>query len=396
MLIGVVGKANVGKSTFFKAATLAEVEIGNRPFVTIKPNHGTGYVNVQCVEKEFNTKCNPRTGYCIDGNRFVPIDLLDVAGLVPGAHEGKGLGNQFLSDLNEADMLIHILDISGSTNEKGELVKPLSYDPVKDIKFLEHELNMWYFQIMKKGWDKFARIIKQENQNIKKSLAKQLSGLRVTEDMVENSIKKLKLIHHPIEWSDEDLKSLATELRKLSKPMVIAANKIDIEGADFNLNKIKEEYSDYIIISCSADSELALKEAAKKGLIKYIPGKDNFEVTGNLSEKQKKALEYIKKNVLDKYGSTGVQNVLDTAVFKVLHHIAIFPGGVSKLEDSEGRRLPDCFLLPKDSTALDFAFKIHSDLGKNFVKAMDVKRKMPIGKDYKLKNRDVIEIITRK
>ena len=396
MLIGVIGKPSTGKSTFFKAATLAEVAIAPHPFTTIKPNHAVGFVKVECAEKEFNTKCNPRTGYCIEGNRFVPVDLLDVAGLVPGAHEGKGLGLAFLNDLNEADALIHIIDIAGSTNEKGEPVKPLSYDPIKDVEFLEHELDMWYFQIMKKGWDKFARIVKQENQNVKKALAKQLSGLRVYEDMVEKSIKKLDLTHHPIEWNDGDLKNLAKELRILSKPMIIAANKIDIEGAEYNYHRLKEKYSDRIIVPCSADSELALREAAKKNLIKYIPGESKFEVIGKLSEQQNDALNYIKKNVLDKHESTGVQAILDTAVFKILKYIAVFPGGVSKLEDSQGRRLPDCFLLPENSTALDFAFRVHSDLGNNFVKAIDVKRKMPIGKDYKLKHREVIEIITRK
>src|SRR3989338_5626200 len=139
MLIGVVGKANVGKSTFFKAATLAEVEIANYPFATIKPNHGTGYVRVDCAEKFFNVKCNPRFGYCIEGIRFVPVDMLDVAGLVPGAHEGKGMGNQFLDDLRQADALIHVVDVAGTTNEKGEPITPGSYDPADDIKFLEEE-----------------------------------------------------------------------------------------------------------------------------------------------------------------------------------------------------------------------------------------------------------------
>ncbi|MEW6062979.1 MAG: redox-regulated ATPase YchF [Nanoarchaeota archaeon] len=394
MLIGLVGKPSSGKSTFFKACTLAEVAISQVPFTTIKPNHGVGFVRVDCIDKEFNVRCNPRFGYCINNTRFVPVDMMDVAGLVPGAHEGKGLGNQFLDDLRQADVLIHIVDASGSTNEKGELVKPLSYDPCKDVKFLEHELDMWYFQIMKKGWEKFARTVQQENQNIKKALAKQLSGLKVTEIIVEESIKKLKLLHHPIDWTDDDLKNLAIELRKKTKPMIIAANKIDIEGAKLNLDRLQQEFKDYNIIPCSAESELALREAAKKSLIKYIPGQSNFELIGNLNDKQKNALEYIKKNVLGVYGNSGIQEILDFAVFKLLKYIAIFPGGVNKLQDSEGKVLPDCFLMPENSTTLDFAFKIHTDIGNNFVKAIDVKRKMPVGKDYKLKHRDVIEIMT--
>ncbi len=333
-------------------------------------------------------------GYCIDHNRFVSIELLDVAGLVPGAHLGKGCGSIFLDDLNEADALIHIVDVSGSANEKGEISKPLSYDPAKDIKFLEEELNMWYFRIMKKGWEKFARTVKQENQNIKKALSKQLSGLRVTEEMVESSIKKLKLTHHPAEWNDEDLKLLASELRLLSKPMIIAANKIDIEGAEYNFHKLKEQFKDYVIIPCSADSELALKEAAKTNLIKYIPGDNKFEIIGKVNEKQKNALDVIQKNILNKFDSTGVQDILNKVVFDVLKYIAIFPGGVNKLTDSEGRTLPDCFLLKQGSTTLDFAYKLHTDFGKNFIKAIDVKKRLTVGKDHVLKHRDVIEIIT--
>ena len=393
MIIGVVGKANTGKSTFFKASTLAEVEIAPYPFTTIEKNEGVAFVKLDCVDKELNTKCNPRFGYCLDGKRFSPIKLIDVAGLVPGAHEGKGLGSKFLNDLNEADALIHVIDVSGSTNENGVLVEPLSYYPGNDIRFLEDELDYWYLSIIKKVWEKDSKKMYQEKKKVSESLAKQLSGLKVTERMVEDTIKELPA--KIIEWKERDLLKLSTMLRKLSKPIIIAANKIDIPGAKDNLEKIKKEFPSYLIIPCSAESELALREAAKKSLIKYVPGENNFEVTSkDLNEKQKKALSFIKENVLDKLNSTGIQDCLDSAVFKILKYIAIFPGGVNKLQDSEGRILPDCFLLHPESTALDFAFKLHTDIGKNFVKAIDVKKKIPVGKDYKLKNRDVIEIKT--
>src|SRR3989344_7203991 len=175
MLIGCVGKPSVGKSTFFKAATLAEAEIANYPFTTIKPNRGMGFVKMECIDKHFNKQCNPREGYCVEHNRFVPIEMLDVAGLVPGAHLGLGRGNQFLDDLRQADALIHVIDVSGSVNEKGESVEPLSYDPAEDIKFLEIELDMWYLGILQKGWDKFARQLQQERGKVSAALAKQLS-----------------------------------------------------------------------------------------------------------------------------------------------------------------------------------------------------------------------------
>ncbi|MBI2651406.1 redox-regulated ATPase YchF [Candidatus Woesearchaeota archaeon] len=398
MLIGIVGKPSSGKSTFFKASTLAEVEIANYPFTTIKPNHGTSYVKVDCVDKEFNVKCNPRFGYCINGKRFVPVDLLDVAGLVPGAHEGKGMGNQFLDDLNQADVLIHIIDVSGSTNERGEAVPALSYEPANDIKFLEHELDMWYLRLIEKGWEKFARTVNQEKPELHKAIAKQLSSLRVTEDMMKRVIEKMNLDKDIMKWDKGILLKIATELRKETKPMLIACNKIDVDGADKNYEKLKKEFPDCILVPCSAEAELALREAARHELIKYLPGDSSFnEIDGEkLNEKQKNALNFIKTNILEKFGSAGIQKVLDMAVFVLLGYIAVFPGGVKKLQDQHGNFIPDCFLMPKNSTALDFAFKLHTDIGKNFIKAINVKSKKAVGKDYLLQNRDVIEIVTSK
>ena len=398
MKIGIVGAPNRGKSTFFKSATLADVEIADRPFVTIKPNTGIAYVKVDCADSFFNTQCNPRFGFCLNHKRFVPIELIDVAGLIPGSHEGKGLGNAFLGDLREADALIQVIDISGSVNELGEKVEPFSYNPSKDIEFLDYELNMWYYQILKKGWDKFARQVKQEKAPIIKALHKQLSGLKVTEYHVEGSIKNLKLnIDNPEGWTDKDLMNLATELRHKSKPTIIAANKIDIEGSEKNLERIQREFPNYKIIPCSADSELALRESLKKEFIKYIPGSNSFEIiSNNLNEKQINALKFIKKEVLNKYGNTGVQDLLNEAIFNLLNYIAVFPGGMNNLKDKDGNVLPDCLLLPSGSTALDFAFKIHTDIGNNFIKAFDVKKRIVIGKEHLLKNLDVIEIATRK
>ena len=396
MQIGIVGKPSVGKSTFFRAATLAEAEIANYPFTTIDPNTGVAYVKVDCVDKEFNKQCNPRTGFCLSGKRFVAVQMIDVAGLVPGAHEGLGRGNQFLDDLRRADVLIHVIDISGSTNEKGEQVESGSYDPAEDVKFLEVEMDMWYLGILKKGWEKFSRTVVQEKQEIKVALAKQLSGLMVTEEMIEDSIKNLGLdAAKPNNWSDEELKNLATDLRKKTKPMIIACNKIDVPGADKNLEKLKTQFKEYHFIGCSAESELALREAGKADLIDYVPGEGNFEIIedSKLSDKQKSALQFIRQNILDKFGSTGIQEVIDEAVFGLLGYIAIFPGGASKLEDKDGNVLPDCFLLPANSTALDFAYKLHTDLGKNFIRAIDVKTKRTVGKEHLLKHRDVVEIV---
>ncbi len=398
MLIGVVGKANVGKSTFFKAATLMDIEIANYPFATIKPNHGVGFIKISDAAKEFGKTANPREGFVLDKYRFVTVDMIDVAGLVPGAHEGKGMGSQFLDDLRQADALIHVIDVSGSTNEKGEPIEAGSYDPAKDVKFLEEELDFWYLSILKKGWEKFARQVQQEHSELHKALAKQLSGLGVSEDMIKQGIKQLNLNAEQVtKWEEKDLFKLSAYLRKITKPMIIAANKIDIPGAIDNYNNLRDQFPNHVIIPCSAESELALKEAAKHQLINYIPGEKDFSITEQgetkLNDKQKTALNFIKENILGVYTEgTGVQSILNNVVFDILKYIAIHPGGVNKLEDQNGNVLPDCFLMKQGSTALDFAYKLHTDFGKNFIRCIDVKTKITHGKDHVLKNLDIIEI----
>jgi ribosome-binding ATPase len=392
MLLGLVGKPSCGKSTFFKAATLADVLIASYPFATIEANHGMGYVRVDALCKELNVKCNPRTGFCTGETRFVPVELMDVAGLVEGASEGKGLGNKFLDDLRQADLFIQIVDISGTTDIEG---KEGSGNPIDDVRMLEAELNKWYEGIFSKVWEKLSRTIQTTKQNFSEAVAKQFSGLRVDEEDVKSVLIKLKLDpEKPHDWTDEDLSNFTRTLRLITKPMLIAANKVDKLGAKENLEKLKEEFPEALIIPCSADAELSLRQAANAELINYTQGDPNFTINEEkINEKQKTALESIQKNVLDVFGSTGVQEVLDRAVFEFLKYVAIFPAG-SKLADSKGNVLPDCFLLPAGSTALDFAYHLHTDIGDKFVKAMDVRTKQPVGKDHPLKHRDGIEIMT--
>jgi len=393
MLIGLVGKPSCGKSTFFKAATLAEVEIASYPFTTIKANHGMGYVRIECIDKEFNVNCNPSHGFCINHNRFVPVELMDVAGLVPGASEGKGLGNQFLDELRQADVFVHIVDVSGTLDVEGKPTE--NHDVCKDVEFLEDELNKWFYNILMKVWRGFARKAEIEDMKFSEAVANQFSGLKVKEDDVKDVLLKLDFSKKPSTWTKEQLKEFAIALRKKSKPMIIAANKIDTKDGKKNFEKIVEEFPDLMIVPCSADSELALREAAKKGLIEYIPGDADFAIKGNINDKQELALEKIKEKVLKEYGGTGVQEVLNMAVFNLLKYIAVFPASANKLSDSKGNILPDCFLLPKGSTALDFAFYLHTDFGNNFIKAIDARTKRALGKTYELKHRDALEIVTR-
>lgn len=391
MLIGLVGRPNAGKSTFFKAATLADVLIAPYPFATIKPNHGMAYIKIEDLAPEFGKVSNPREGYVKGKWRFVPFELMDVAGLVEGASTGKGLGNEFLSDLAGADAFIHVVDMSGESDGEG---KPATnYYPGNDIRIIEKELDLWYLGILKKVWPVFSRTLEMQKGKFEEAVAKQFSGLKATRDDVKRVVLRLNLDpEKPTKWSEQDLGAFARELRRGTKPMIIAANKVDRPSGKANFEKVKAEF-DYPIVACFADGELALREADRAGLISYVPGDVSFEVKGNLKPAQAAGLDKI-KGVLAEFGSTGVQEVLNKTVLEVLGCICVFPAG-SKLADSKGNVLPDCYIMPNGSTALDFAFRLHTDIGNGFVKAVHVRTKQAVGKDYKLKHRDGLEIMVK-
>ncbi len=389
VLVGIIGKPNVGKSTFYKSLTLADVLIANYPFATIKPNRGVGHVSIPCVDREFGVQCMPRHGWCDHGTRFIPVEVIDVAGLVPGASEGKGLGNAFLDDLRQADVLIHVIDASGRTDEKGEPTE--AYDPLNDIHWLEDELDAWWLGILNRQWERLVKTVHAAQRKPEEELARALSGVGVTREHVKPLLPDTPL--HA--WTEEEKKHFIRQLRRKAKPMLIAANKADL-ASDGMIQRLQRE-AGIPVIPTSAEAELALREATRKGLIHYTPGKNDFTIIDEtkLTRAQRDALTYIREKVLKRYGSTGVQEALNTAVFQLAGMIAVYPGGTHKLEDSEGRVLPDVFLLSQGSTALDFARRIHEDLAKGFIRAINVKTKQPVGKDYVLQHRDVIEIIAR-
>jgi len=396
MLIGIVGKPNVGKSTFFKAATLAEVAIAPYPFTTIKANEGIGFVKVKCPEQELKLKCKPNHGFCLNGWRFIPIKLLDVAGLVPGAHQGKGLGNKFLDDLRQADVLIHVIDISGTTNEEGKPTK--DYDPSYDIKFLEDELDKWFYNIISENWKNLIRKIRTTETKPVEVLAEQFSGLKINEEMIKETIRNLNLNEKFSEWTDDQLLNFVRKLRILSKPMIIATNKMDMPNALDNHRKLRADFPQAHIVGCSAESELALREAARDKKIDYIPGERDFKIkTENLNEKQKKALDFIKNKILTKSaGGTGIQNCLNNAVFALLKYIVVYPvENENHFTDKNNNILPDALLMPEESTALDLAFAIHTDIGNAFISAIDARTHKRLAKDYKLKDNDIIRILTK-
>jgi ribosome-binding ATPase len=395
MLIGLIGKANVGKSTFFNAATELAVQTANYPFTTIKANLGVTYARVKCVCREFSVQDNPVHSMCIDGNRFIPIKLIDVAGLVPGAHSGRGLGNKFLDDSRQADALIHVVDASASTDSEGKSIPIGTGDPIFDVKFVEDEFDLWLGSIINRDWNKVAKEVDSQTQKLENMLSKRLSGLAISEAHIVKTLEETGLRNKKATlWKEEDLFNFCKKLRGKAKPIVIAANKADLPTAENAIIKLKSLARD--VIACIAEAEILLRRASKNGFLHYLPGDSSFDIKPGvfLTEPQRRALDTT-YSLIAKYGSTGVQEVINLTCFKLLKLIVVYPvEDEVKLMDKKGNVLPDAYLLPEGSTTKDLANTIHADIGKGFLYAVDARSKQRIGIEYKLKNNDVVKIVS--
>ena len=385
MQVGLLGKANVGKSTLFSAATESTVPTGNFPFTTISPNVGVAHVRTRCACQHFGIDHNDDS--CRDGVRLVPIKLIDVAGLVPGAHQGKGLGNQFLDDARQASVLIHVVDASGSTDIQGQPVPAGTHDPAEDVKFVQEEFDMWYLDIIKREWDRLCREVDQKRTKLAEGIAARFTGLGVRAADVQQALQQTGMASvNPKEWSDAQIFETVRLLRQNTKPIVVAANKADLCGDARPLG-------DGAVL-CSAETELILRRAARAGIISYTPGSSSFESLAGASAAQQKALNMV-KSVLDRMGSTGVQQVLDSAVFDTLDLVAAYPvEDETRLTNKDGRVLPDVFLLPRGSTARELAAMVHTDIARGFLYGIDCKKRQRIGADYKVQDGDVIKIVS--
>jgi ribosome-binding ATPase YchF (GTP1/OBG family) len=387
--IALAGKPNAGKSTFYQAATMADVDVGNYPFTTIDANRGVTHVRTDCPCLDLDERCGGE--HCHDGKRYVPVELLDVAGLVPGAHEGKGLGNQFLDELSNADVVLHVVDAAGATNAEGEPVEVGEHDPVEDLDFIEREMDLWLASIVDRNWESIERSSRSPDFDLDEALVDLLSGVGASELDVSRALREIEYPDDPIQWDDDDREALARDIRERTKPIVVVANKADIAPEE-NLQRLREAAE--IVIPATADGELALRKAAEAGVIDYDPGDPDFEIQSGLSDQQQQGLETIRE-VMQEWGGTGIQDALDYAVYELLDHFTVYPvQNETHWTDGQDNVLPDAFLLPQDSTPKDLAYAVHSDIGDGYLHAVDARKDMRISDDTELEEGDVIKIVS--
>ena len=427
MRIGLVGKPNVGKSTTFAALTESSVEIANYPFTTIDPNVGVTFLpaeaNCPCQtlrekreadgrlepvstdDVRAGSLCEPRTGTCIGFCRTVPVTLVDVAGLVPGAHDGKGRGNQFLNDLAQCDALIQVVDASGGTDIEGNPMGPGSCNPIDEHDFLVEELAMWIHGILDTGWTRGVRRVQAEGERgLVDFITSQLTGIGAKESMVNSAISSFKGENQdlgvPWDWEDSVRTSLAHHLRRAVFPLCVAANKADVaEPGAWDALAAKVESEGGILLPTSADSELALRRAAKAGFIDYPPGAQQFSLTdvgeSNLNEAQRKGLDALGER-MERLGGTGLVELVSRIVRERLDRIVVYPvQDEGHWTDGDGRVLPDALLIQRGTSAKGLAYAVHSDLGDGFIRAVDGRTGRVIGAEHELNDNDVIKIVAK-
>lgn len=394
--MGLLGKPNVGKTTFFVASTMKPAEIADFPFTTLEPNLGIAYLKIGCVCKEFKVEDEPRNSLCVNGNRLIPVKLVDIPGLVEGASRGRGKGNKFLDSIRQADALIHVVDASGTTDSEGRHLEVSNNDPLRDVEIVEQEFDLWIYSVVQEDLVKAIKTYAKREKVIE-MLCNRLSGLSISEDVIKSVFERFNSIKNFISWKEKEIFDFVSNLRRLSKPSVIAANKCDLPSAESNIRRL--EGTGRNVIPCSAEGELLLRRAHNSGLIDYEPGASSFQIidSSRLSAAQLKALELVRERVLLKYGSTGVQKIINFSYFGLLKSVVVFPvEDEKKLTDSKGHILPDAYVMKEGSTVLDLAKSIHSDLANNFLYAIDVRTGLRLGSDYVLKDRDVIKIVASK
>jgi ribosome-binding ATPase YchF (GTP1/OBG family) len=325
--------------------------------------------------------CDPKNSKCIGGVRLVPVNIVDVPGLVPDAYKGKGLGNKFLDSIREADALIQVVDASGRTDLHGNACD--FSPPLEEVEFLKNEMAMWLAEIMMRKDHKAQHGLKE--------IASSLSGLKISEQMVSHAAQECGLDVSTGLPDDEGTRRIARAIIERRMPLAVACNKMDAPGARRNFDAVKASLGEGAFPT-SAAVELALRKAEEKGMIRYAPGATSFEVTGSPDARQAEALEKMKAFLAQNSGS-GVQQAIDWTVYQKLRGMIVYPvEDEHKCSNHKGEVLPDAFLVPKGTTAVQLARMVHTELAQKFVGAFDVKKRIRVGAEHQLNDGDVIKI----
>jgi ribosome-binding ATPase len=292
-----------------------------------------------------------------------------------------------------------VVDISGSLDSEGQEISEGAYNPIEDIFFLEKEIDYWFKDIItREDWQKFTRKIEQEKLSFLDMLEERLAGISVKRHHILQAMSDSQLnFEHLTNWTDDDLLKFSSILRKISKPIIIAANKIDKPTSLKNLEELQKVYHDKVI-PCTALAEYWLRKYAETNIIHYKPGGDSFQILEKeqLKETELKSLNSIQTKILDKFNNTGIQEILNYAVYQVLNQIVVYPVyDAQNYTDKDGNVLPDAFLVSKGTLLKKFVeTKIHSELAKNFIYGINARTKMRLGENYQVENNDIIRIVS--
>ncbi len=382
----------------FNAATLLNAKISNFPFTTKEPNVGTAYVCDTCVCREIGVKDNPLNSACIDGWRYVPIKLIDVPGLIKDAWKGRGLGNQFLTVIGSADALVHVVDASGSIDAEGAIAQPGSGNPLQDAIDVETELGHWLAGVIVNNGE---RIVREETRSSTAlAITEPLVGLKATLPKVTLALQKSGLEKTRFRrWTSSQILKFSSVFFPIMKPTLIVANKMDILTSEKYYEILAKHYGHSLVAACSAEAELVLRKAEKLGLLQYTPGSEKFRMAENakLTPEQKGALKHIETRVMDKYLRTGIQQALNTIIFKLLRMNMVYAvSDETRFTDHHGNVLPDVHLMPDGSTPINLAAQVHTSLAENYVMAIDAKTGVRLPATYSLRHKDVVKILATK
>lgn len=387
--IGLIGKPNVGKSTLFSALTKSPADIANYPFTTLKPNVGIALLNSKCPHTEIGKQCTPREGSCSEGIRKIPVEIIDVPGLIPGASEGKGMGNEFLDNIRDSEAIIHVFDASGMTAPDGTSLTE-ARDPVEDIQTIENEMFAWMAERLYRDWEKYGRKADASGDRIERSLEKKIASFGVNERQVSLILTKGDFPSKLSTWKPEHAREFSELIFRHIKPIIRVGNKADTASQE-NIEKIRGVDPDVFLVS--GEYELTLEKALAGGMVDSLSS--GFKITGEVNAAQKNALDMIGEFLRQPY-VTRISDIISTAVRSVLGYVVVYPvADEGTWGDNKGNVLPDAYLLPEGSTALEMAFRVHSDIGEGFIRAIDCRSKRAIGKDHVVQDSEVIRIVSK-